>query len=70
MKVSKVRNNIVIELENKDESEFMDKYLGSTVANDGSIAKGTFELRLSDDCLSHYIILKPEQKVVNHGPVE
>jgi len=48
---------IVVVLQDDIESEILDQ-LGSTVGEDGLIAKGEYEVRLSDGYAEHYVHLK------------
>jgi hypothetical protein len=54
---SRQSNKVLLVSESKQESELLDKLLGSKVDDDGKITDVTGELRLSTDLSGHYLIL-------------
>lgn len=48
---------LVLESESTEESNLLDECCGETVDEDGLIARGEFEVRLSDGCHEHYVYL-------------
>lgn len=62
MKFRRIRDNLVLILEDCMESQIIDEIFGSNVDDTGLIAKGEYQIRLSTDCHDHYILLKPEKK--------
>ena len=56
----KVIRGLVLESESEGESLLLDELFGAKVGEDGLIANGQCEVRLSDGYGEHYVYLKKE----------
>ena len=59
MRIETRLQGLIFVAESEEESQLIDS-LGSNVDDEGLIVKGEYEIRLSDGCGEHYILLKAQ----------